>query len=468
MMSMWAKRASKIFSFTRNLVNAAGRRYILSEAYSCNETWEKRLQSPVFQNVDVNDFVLKLHDKFEKEGSVTAIDMDILANKLQDVSIIQLDFVDKLFYRFRHTQDALQIMPSTPYSLIRAYIDQGESDRLVDIIQDKIGYGMFPDFYSANILMDHLIKMKNYLDAARVACEMALQEDLSNEVTRLLVLNSCHLCLQNPVEIEEEEPEPPAPPSDEVTYMRVPYIRNPHYDDHFDLTDEDVLLGKTLNFVGRLQNDIIGRSSQVIGLAKYQKFDKALALMKQYLETTEESSITENVLDILKTTLDKVETVDPEEANNPGMPKKLTAEMKETFMKELEELSAKLKAANKVSTEDLHKLVTDYVTSELPKYEEKDIHDQKRIMEEWSVNREESLASQVKRYEDTQKKQELIRKMKELRKKEEFLNYYAMKDKILLAESKVPKPKKKKLKEEIDENVLALLKQSEKREKNLV
>jgi small subunit ribosomal protein S27 len=78
--------------------------------------------------------------------------------------------------------------------------------------------------------------------------------------------------------------------------MRVPYVRNPHYDDHFDLTDEDLLLGKTLNFVGRLQNDIIGRSSQVIGWAKYQKFDKALALMKQYLEASEESSITENVV----------------------------------------------------------------------------------------------------------------------------------------------------------------------------
>jgi uncharacterized membrane protein len=121
-----------------------------------------------------------------------------------------------------------------------------------------------------------------------------------------------------------------------------------------------------------------------------------------------------------------------------------------------------------VSTDDLHKLVTDYVLSELPKYEQQDIEEQSHVIEEWSVLREERITAQVKRYEDAKKKQELIQKMKELRKKEEFLNYFAMKEKIRLAESKVPKPKKKKLKEEIDENVLALLKHSEKREKNLI
>jgi hypothetical protein len=40
--------------------------------------------------------------------------------------------------------------------------------------------------------------------------------------------------------------------------------------------------------------------------------------------------------DIFKTSLEKVETVEPEEANKPGTPMKVTTEMKEQFMKEFE------------------------------------------------------------------------------------------------------------------------------------
>ena len=40
--------------------------------------------------------------------------------------------------------------------------------------------------------------------------------------------------------------------------------------------------------------------------------------------------------EIFKTTLQKTETVEPEEADKPGMPKKLTAELKENLLKEFE------------------------------------------------------------------------------------------------------------------------------------
>ena len=52
------------------------------------------------------------------------------------------------------------------------------------------------------------------------------------------------------------------------------------WDDHFDLQKDDHLLGKTLAMIGRMEDSVQGRSSQLIGLAKYEKFEDALELLK--------------------------------------------------------------------------------------------------------------------------------------------------------------------------------------------
>ena len=70
----------------------------------------------------------------------------------------------------------------------------------------------------------------------------------------------------------------------EVMYYRVAYIPNPWYDDHFDVPTEPQRIGKTLTMIATAGDDLSSRGSLLVGWALYQKLDKVLALMTQWVE----------------------------------------------------------------------------------------------------------------------------------------------------------------------------------------
>ena len=67
-------------------------------------------------------------------------------------------------------------------------------------------------------------------------------------------------------------------------WIRVRFIENPWYDNHFDLDHDLLKLGKTLVSVARGNNDLIGRSYQLIGLALYEKFETGLKLLRDCIK----------------------------------------------------------------------------------------------------------------------------------------------------------------------------------------
>ena len=74
----------------------------------------------------------------------------------------------------------------------------------------------------------------------------------------------------------------------ELRYVRVPFIENPWYDDHFDIPTERQRIGKTLTMVAMpvdgCDDDIISRSYRLVGQALYEKFDRGLELMRRWTE----------------------------------------------------------------------------------------------------------------------------------------------------------------------------------------
>ena len=78
-------------------------------------------------------------------------------------------------------------------------------------------------------------------------------------------------------------------------YKPIRVIRNPYYDDHFDIKDERFLLGKTLYLISRGTPTLEGsfsRSLQLIGLGLYEKFELANELLKEWIS---DSSLTKVV-----------------------------------------------------------------------------------------------------------------------------------------------------------------------------
>ncbi|KFM70852.1 28S ribosomal protein S27, mitochondrial, partial [Stegodyphus mimosarum] len=257
------------------------RRTILSEAYLCEDAWQRRFEDPLLKNINLAQYFVETDKKFGTKRLASGVDIDIFANCVQSES--ELDELEHLLYRFRRTKRAVEIMDSTIYATIKIYLKYKQYETLLKILEDRENYGIFPDLFSYNILMDTFLKEKLYKEAAHTAVLMMLQEDFRNKISCVLALYSCQMYLNEcsldswypPKEQQEEEVENENEDEEEVTLVRVPFIREPWFDDHFDITNPKHLIGKTFYLVGREMNDPLARTYQLLGLTMYEKWNKA-------------------------------------------------------------------------------------------------------------------------------------------------------------------------------------------------
>lgn len=83
----------------RRTVNVSCKRYLLSQAYSCTEAWKKSLTDPIFSQVTLNEFMIQMRDQYEKHSSISAVDMEICANKLQEMDVDDASFIEELIMK---------------------------------------------------------------------------------------------------------------------------------------------------------------------------------------------------------------------------------------------------------------------------------------------------------------------------------------------------------------------------------
>lgn len=290
---MWKIIRSNARALTRlNNVQKLNRTF-LSEAYRCTDSWNKRLESPLLSKINPDEFFVEIDRKFLSSGKASAVDIDIYANVIQDPD--HVDALIDLLSRLRLTCEATNILDSTHHAVIRYLFDTNEIDTLLTVLNDRINYGIFPDYICYNILMDAFIKKQDFASAAKVAVLLMLQEDSSNEICNALALYSCHKYLENPETWKAPEPEPEEDPKGEEIKVRVRFIRNPFFDDHFDLQDPYDLVGKTLVFYGKSTRDVVGRSCHLRGLVLWKKYKDASNLIKQWIDDGQKECIYEEV-----------------------------------------------------------------------------------------------------------------------------------------------------------------------------
>lgn len=289
--------------FQRSLIvqhiTQQSKRTFLSDAYKCTEAWNSRLATPILQKVSLESFYYELDQKFQQQGKVSAIDIDIFANRITDEHYHE-ELAD-LVHKLRMTEETTNSLESMGHALIRLYLNCNNTKELLDILNDRLSYGIFLDSYIANIAIDQFIKVKDFKSAARISSFMMLQEQFDNPITIGLSLYACMKFLEAP-ESFETKPEPivVAAPDEKISVpvkaadkkkteeikVRVGFIRNEYFDDHFDLNDSQLLVGKTLVMIGDAlivdaNHSSLGKSAKLLGLCLYRKYDKAL----QYVET---------------------------------------------------------------------------------------------------------------------------------------------------------------------------------------
>lgn len=275
--------------------NVTQRRPFLSEAYRCEEAWNRRLESPLLQKIEPMTMFAELDQKYGSVGKVSAVDVDIFVNSVNDNFYV--DEVMRTLHNLRQSTETTNILDSTHHAAIRYFLQHDFIQELHEVLSDRLNYGIFPDYFDYNMLMDHFLKKRDYASAAKIASLVMLQEDAGHPITNALCIYACHMYLENPD--DWKKPEIPQDTSKEEIKIRVGYVRNPYFDDHFDLTDPRDLVGKTLSFQGKHRTDALGRTCQLRGLILYKKYDDVLKLIKEWLETIQDKIVHEEVFELI-------------------------------------------------------------------------------------------------------------------------------------------------------------------------
>lgn len=258
------------------------KRTFLSQAYYCNEVWEHRLNDPVLQKVNLDELYHALDLRFQRSRQMSAVDVDVFANAVKEN--VYIDELLDLVHKLRLSADTRNTLNSTSHAVVRYLTKLNESDRLLEVLDDRLNYGVFLDHYTANILLDTYWKNKDYTSGSRVASQLMLQEDVDHPLFSSLALLHCYHFLLDPK--DWPKPVPPEEPEEEVK-VRVKYIRNPYDDDHFDLKDPSKVVGKTIAMLTKKKNNTVEKCFYIVGMALYEKLDKAKAALADMAKNNE-------------------------------------------------------------------------------------------------------------------------------------------------------------------------------------
>lgn len=378
------------------------KRTFLSEAYRCEEAWKSRLQNHLLQKVKPVDLFLSLEHQLITQEKITAIDIDIFANTIKNES--QSEELLYLLHRLRLTVEATNVLDSTHHAVIRYLLDHGLTEDLLNILYDRLNYGIFPDYLSYNILMDTYIKKKDYATAVKIAVLPMLQEEAENPITNALSIYCCYKYLETP-DIWKKLPEPKVDDSKEEIKVRVAYLRNPYFDDHFDLTEPRHLVGKTLAFQGKAMDNALGRTCHLRGLILYEKYEDALKLLKQWQTEVKDDVVYKEIFNLI-------------ENDNAHIPKEEIPNELESLMSELNILKEK-----KLCEDNLMETLENNVKSAVNEHAEIDMTEQLKKYPEWEKQREIVLNKQLEEMKRLARIKHIDELKKNLEEREEFLTF---------------------------------------------
>uniref|UniRef100_A0A0B7AY37 28S ribosomal protein S27, mitochondrial n=1 Tax=Arion vulgaris TaxID=1028688 RepID=A0A0B7AY37_9EUPU len=419
-------------------------RYLLSETYSCNEAWKKYLQDPTLNQISLDGFSHQIYEQLEKNRGVSGVDINVLAHQFHKMEEEDVEYIVDILARFNLCHSNYPRNDSTSHAIARGFLDTNSGEDLINLLSDRLTYGIYPNHYTLNLIMDFFIKQGDFHKAAKVSYCSMIQEDFSNPINTLLSLQSSvqHLLTSN---IDDLAPPPKEQSEGEENWIKVDYIQFPYYDDHFDIKDERFLLGKTLLMLGKVQSiglpKDLRNSLQIIGCGLYHKFGKGVTLLKDILGSSD-GSISQKALDYFSESLEKVEARDP---NEPEVELALrtiddvihrilpTTDEKAEYQVEFLKLKEELSSQGKIQTDfDLGKTVTEFVTTHVSQYEEPDISSQTKLFNVWIEARNNELNEQMAEIRKKARIEEMKKQLVELEKQEELLTYFDFEEKIRL------------------------------------
>ena len=183
----------------------------------------------------------------------------------------------------------------------------------------QINYGAFPNYHISALLIDYLLKQKNIPGAAKIATIVVQQEMFDSELLNYLSLYALTKFIElSPEErtfnekvhkkyvpIDEDEIN-----EEEIRTMKFPYLKNPFFDDHFDIEETEPLVGKSIQWLLRELEKSIDENSKkgfrMLGFVYRNDLESLEKILKAEDNVKINDSVSKAVISKLQQSIEKI------------------------------------------------------------------------------------------------------------------------------------------------------------------
>ncbi|KAG8598528.1 hypothetical protein GDO81_002642 [Engystomops pustulosus] len=355
----------------------SGRRFLLSAAYTSDKAWEKWEK----ESHSLADLAALMDKCYDRKIPVSSLVIARFIDNIQCKEEIEVG--EYYLYKFRHSPNCWYLRDWTIHGWIRKCLQYGASDKALYTLKNKVQYGIFPDDFTFNLLLDCFIKKENYADAVSVVNELMLQENFDNSTTQLLSLYTLHKYLSGNPQLTWEQ---------ERNIGASLLLAGLHQDNTVGLSSQ--LYGYTLLGKVELSKGLRAVYNQMPLMWKPGYFQRALEVMEKVSQLPGDGKICKDTIDVLKSALESAiagQSEKPEETETSEdvsdlygeASEKTEADLLPEYLSRLHELNTKLNSLGKIEPENLVSLTTSFVQQKLPESEKPDIVNYEARLKEW-------------------------------------------------------------------------------------